>query len=324
MPGHVVTASHEARVQSSAKEVYRLLADLDSWPRIFAPFAHVARLGGVDGGAEGAGSERIGMWSVWGDTVEHWAVRRSLDEAALRIDFFPESVQPPVTSMRRSWLVEAESERACLVRLEQECRVSEADPGAADTVADSLKELGQREVSAVREAAEIASLHPDLLVTVEDVVDIDGSPAAVYAALYQAGDWPSFMPHVARAEVRDFGADSQLLELETIESHGGTFTTRSARVGLEPGRIAYKQLLLPPLGACHHVQWTITERPGGTAVTSRQTVVLKPSGIAAVLGDAADLTAAQAFVRSELSGKVQLVLKAVKQRVERPAEQVER
>lgn len=317
MTGRVVTASHRAAVRSPAGEVYRLLADLDSWPRIFAPFVHLERLGPAEqlGPAQGPaaeGTERIGMWSVFDDTVEHWVVRRRCDEAALRLDFWPEVPPPPVASTRRSWLVEPASAHTCVVRLEQECRVGGADPGAADEVADAMEELGRRELAAVLAAAETAALSPELLVTVEDTVPVAAGRAAVYAALHRAADWPSFLAHVARAETRDFDAGGQLLETDTVEAHGGTFTTRAARVGIAPGRIAYKQLLLPPLGASHHVRWDIEERPGGCAVTSRQTVVLRPAGVAAVLGDDADIEAARGFVRSELSGKVRLILQGVR------------
>ncbi len=320
MTERVVTASHEAQVRSPAGEVYRLLADLGSWPWIFAPFVHLERLGAEGAAGAGGDPERIGMWSVSGDTVERWVVRRRLDEAGLRIDLSPETPHPPVTAMRRSWTVAAESERVCSIRLEHECRVSGAEPGAAEAVADTVEELGRREVAAVCRAAETASLEPELLVTVDDAVVIAAPPAAVYQALHRADAWPSFMPHVARAEVRASAPGSHLLELETIEPHGGRLVTRAARVGLAPGTIAYKQLLLPPLGASHHVRWAITGRPGGSTVTSRQRVVLRRSGIAAVLGDRAGVPGARSFVRAELGGKVRLILQAVREHLEQPRE----
>jgi aromatase len=312
-----VCERHEVTVRAAAGDVYRLLADLDAWPRIFPPFVHLERLGSVDG------YERVGMWALSGTgepaggRVEHWVALRRTDEDALRVEFRPERVEPPLESLCRTWSVEAAGDDRCVVRLEHAYRLKDDDPRAAEAVRRTTEEIAQSELAAVQTAAEITCRFPELLMTVEDAVEIDGPPEEVYDLLFDAAGWPSVMAHVVRADVRGSGPGAHVLEMETLERHGGRFTTRTARVGLPHHGIAYKQLLLPPLGSSHHVRWRIGAGPdGSTTVTSVQTVVIRESGIAAVLGEGTGLETAREFVRAELSSKVRLILDAVKERVE--------
>ncbi|MFF5707133.1 SRPBCC family protein [Streptomyces sp. NPDC012794] len=309
---HTHRSAHELPVRASAQDVHRLLADEGNWPRVFAPFVHLENLG-RDGEFD-----RIGMWGHYDGTVEHWVALRRVDQDALRVEFRPESLPPQVESMLRSWVVEPAPDGGSVVRLEHEYRLK--DPAAAETVRSTVETIARTEVAAVRDAAELAALRPEALVTVEDGVTVAAPVEAVFSALYEAGEWPSYMAHVARADVRE-GSEghTQVLELDTVERHGGIFTTRAARVGLPGSKIAYKQLLLPPLGASHHVQWLLTEQDGSTVVRSLQTVVIKESGVAAVLGEGTGLEAARGFVQNELSSKVRLVLDAVKNRLEQDA-----
>ncbi|WP_340560964.1 aromatase/cyclase [Streptomyces sp. GSL17-111] len=299
-----VNVEHRARVRADAESVFRLLVDLDNWPRVFPPFVHLESLG-----TDARGRERVGMWSTSGERVEHWVALRTVDAAGLRVGFVPERIEAPMTSMSRDWVVEPDGDAACVVRLEQAFTVS---PGHTDALAPlrrTVAELAPAELSAVQTAAELEAAFPELLVVVEDEVVIPGGSAPdVYAFLFDAARWPQRLDHVERATVREENGPAHLLELVTREPRGGTMTTKATRVGLGPHKIAYKHLLLPPLGSSHHVQWRIAETPGGTTVASRQTVVLDESGVAAVLGDGTGLAEARAFVRSELSTQVLRVL----------------
>ncbi|MFF4324695.1 SRPBCC family protein [Streptomyces sp. NPDC001568] len=315
----VLLSTHEERVRASAADVHRLLADEDNWPRVFASFVHLENLG------RNGDFDRIGMWGHYDDGIEHWVALRRVDPEALRVEFRPESLPPFLEAMRRTWVTEPADDGGCVVRLEHEYRLKGDDPEAAEAVRADVERIALAEVAAVRGAAELATLTPEALVTVEDSVEVAAPAALVFSALYEAGHWPSFMGHVARADVRgeDAGAGApygaHVLEMDTIERHGGIFTTRAARVGLPDTKIAYKQLLLPPLGASHHVRWLLEEQGAATVVRSVQTVVLKESGVAAVLGEGAGLAAARGFVQTELSSKVRLIFDAVKDRLEQDA-----
>lgn len=300
---------HATEVGASAQAVYRLLADLGNWPRIFGPFVHLEVLS-----TDGA-TERIGMWTTDGDRVEHWVALRRLDEEGLRIDFRPETVPPGLESMERSWVVEPVSRQTCVARLVHTYRVK-ADQDGPAAVARTVEEISRAELTAVKAAAELDNTSPELLLVLEDRVDIAGPAHDVYAFLYAAEHWSERLPHVARVEVRQDSSGLQLLEVDTRESRGGVFTTRTARVGFPDRALVYKQLALPPLGSSHHVSWRITETATGAAVHSEQVVVVRPAGVTELFGAGSDPEEATSFIRRELHAKVRLVLDGAKEYVE--------
>lgn len=306
------TTIHEVAVGVPAKRVYALLADLGNWPRIFRPFVHLEVLGSA------GDFQRVGMWSVTGDRVEHWSALRRPDEAALRIDFRPEEVAPPLTRMERSWTVEPRGSGACVVRLAHTYAVADDDPAAAASVRAAVDTVAQAETAAVKAAAEIEAGASDLLLTVTDRVDIDAPVEAVHDALYAVERWPEFLPHVVRVDVRQDSAGMQMVEMDTREGDGSLLTLRTARVGRPPLTICFKQLALPPIGSSHHVRWTLTPSGAGrgVSVTSEQVVVIDESGIPQLPGEGRPVDKARQFAQRELSAKARLILDGVKGRLE--------
>ncbi|MEV7618192.1 SRPBCC family protein [Streptomyces sp. NPDC089799] len=305
-PAPAGRAAHEITVEAPARDVYRLLADLANWPWLFRPFVHAEAIGRHDG------HERVAMWTTTGDRVERWVALRRLDEAGLRIDFRPEAPAAPLASMDRSWVVVPLTDRTCTVRLLHAFTLTDGGPAEVEATGRIIDTVADAETAAVKGAAELLAHRPGLLVEVTDTVEMTAAPAAVYEALYEVGKWPGFLPHVVRAEILQDADDLQLVEVHTAERNGTTLAMRTARAGLPDRAIAYKQLVLPPIGASHTVVWQLEPAPSGTTVTSRQTVVLRPDGIAALLGDGKGEADAAAFVRTELSAKVRLVLDGVR------------
>ncbi|WP_052412428.1 aromatase/cyclase [Streptomyces mutabilis] len=303
-------AAHEVTVAAPAEAVHRLLADLDNWPWIFQPFVHVELLG-TDGDFE-----RIGMWTTTGDEVVHWVALRRVDDAGLRIDFRPESPAAPLETMRRTWVVEPLSERKCTVRLLHHYTLTGDDPAAREATARVIDTVAEGETAAVRAAAEMSSDAAELLLTVTDAVDIAAPEEAVYRTLYDVRAWPGILSHVARATPLQDADGLQLVEIDTVETSGGLLAMRTARVGRPPHTLAYKQLVLPPVGRSHHVRWHLAPAPGGTRVTSEQTVVIDREGIEGMLGRGKSTADATAFVRRELSAKARLLLDGVKEHLE--------
>ncbi|MEU6057067.1 SRPBCC family protein [Streptomyces sp. NPDC047097] len=300
-------AVHEVKVAAPAREVYQLLADLDNWPWIFAPFVHTELLG-TDGG-----SERVGMWTTSGEGVEHWVALRRLDEDALRICFRPERPVPPLASMERSWVVEPLSATECTARLLHTYELGDDGPQTRADTARVIDTIAEGETEAVRAAAELVTATPELRVEVVDTIDFDASPEAVYDVLFDVGAWTGALPHVTGTRLLQDGGDHHLVEVDTAESRGGTMTMRTARVGRPHQIIAYKQLVLPPIGSSHHVRWRLTPAAAGVTVTSAQTAVIRPDGIARLLGEGADVAEARTFVQRELSAKVRLTLEGAKE-----------
>lgn len=316
-----VRLEHRTRARSAAGPVYRLLADHDNWPRIFPPFVHLENLGPCRRNdalpVTLPGCERIAMWSVSGDAIEHWVALRRKDERALRIDFHPEAVEPPLESICRTWTVREVSGGECVIGMECAFSVRGDDAATLASVRDAVAEGAAAELLAVRIAAELEATFPQLLLDIEDSVPIEAPASAVYDFLYAAHRWPERIPEVLRAEVREGPARTQILELDTRESDGRVLTTKAARVGIAHRKIAVKQLLLSPIGSHHHVQWLIDETPDGTLVTARQKVVIQESGVAAVLGPGTDLAGARSFVRRELSEQARMILDQARFHMER-------
>ncbi|MFF1560760.1 SRPBCC family protein [Streptomyces sp. NPDC058279] len=306
----VVRATHEVKVSAPAREIYRLLADLDNWPWVFGPFVH-AEVIGTDGVFE-----RVGMWTTSGESVEHWVALRRLDAGALRIDFRPEEPSSPLASMERSWVVEPLSEGESLVRLLHSYTLVDDSAAARAATTGVIDSIADGETAAVKSAAELLTEAADLRVVVTDTVHVAGTAEAVFEVLYQVRDWPELLPHVTRAEVVQDADGLQLVEIDTVESSGAVLKMKTARAGIGGRAIVYKQLVLPPIGRSHHVRWDITPTAQGVTVTSRQTVIVKRSGIEVLLGSGKGLDEATAFVRRELSGKVRMILDRAKEFVE--------
>ena len=134
---------HEITVSAPAATVYGLIADVESWPRIFPPTVH------VDYVERGDGEERIRIWATPNGEAKNWTSRRRLDPDALRIEFRQDVSTPPVGAMGGTWLVEPLSAEACRVRLRHDYRAVDDDPeklawidGAVDR--NSRSELGAR------------------------------------------------------------------------------------------------------------------------------------------------------------------------------------
>lgn len=293
------TRVHEVKVAAGAEEVYRLLADLANWPWIFRSFVHAEVIGQADG------FERCGMWTTSDERVEQWVAMRRTDAAALRIDFRPEEPAPPLTLMERSWVVVPLSPQESLVRLEHRYEVEGNDAESLIATTGVIDAIADAETEALRTAAE---LEPERRVVVNDQVTIGGDTASVHAVLHDVTAWPELLPHVVRADAVQDEKGLQLVEIDTREADGSLLRMRTARVALPEHLIAYKQLVLPPIGSSHTVRWRLEPTRGGVAVTSEQTVVLSPAAV--------DVAAVTAFVRRELSAKVRLILDRAKEVVE--------
>ncbi|ABD13499.1 hypothetical protein ThrDRAFT_04660 [Frankia casuarinae] len=300
---------HEIRVGAPAGFVYRLLAGLEHWPSIFAPFVHAERLG-TDGELE-----RVGMWTTSGTRVERWVAFRRCQQEDLRIWFRVEQPPPPLESMERAWTVVPVSDGECLLRLAHELRVTAGVSADIGAVVRQVDVVAEAETAAVRAAAERAVSAPDFLLTLHDDVRVDGPADRVYDFLYAVDRWPDRLPHVTRVDVQQDEPDVQLVEIDTAERRGGVLTTRTARVGRPPRGIVYKQLRLPPLASSHHVRWDIEDGGDHTVVRSIQTVVINGPGIAELLGASTSLEQARSFIRTELGSKVRLILDQAGQHV---------
>ncbi|MDT6987484.1 aromatase/cyclase [Streptomyces lusitanus] len=304
---------HEITISAPAAAVYRLLAEVTNWPRVFPPTIYVDREG------TGAGEERIRIWATANGEPKTWTSRRTLDPEALRITFRQEVPAPPVAAMGGTWIVEPLDEGSCRVRLLHDYRAVDDDPHDLLWIERAVDRNSTSELAALKENVE--RVHEaeaqELTFSFTDSVRIDGAAKDAFAFVNEAGLWTERLPHVARVRFTEDTPGLQELEMDTRAKDGSTHTTKSYRVVLGQHRIAYKQVTLPALMTLHTGVWTFEETEAGATASSQHTVTLNTDNIAKILGPGATVADARAYVRSALSTNSLATLGHAKEYAER-------
>ncbi|MFI5831814.1 aromatase/cyclase [Streptomyces sp. NPDC051578] len=286
---------HEITVSAPATAVYRLIAEVRNWPRIFPPTIYVDHI------AEGAGEEHIRIWATANGEAKNWTSRRTLDPDALHITFRQELPAPPVAAMGGAWVIEELSAGESRVRLLHDYRAVDDDPAHLAWIDEAVDRNSRSELAALKTNLELAHAAEDLTFSFEDTVQVDGCAKDVYDFVNEAGLWPERLPHVASVRLTEDTPGLQELEMDTRAKDGSLHTTKSYRVTFPHTRIAYKQTTLPALMTLHTGYWTFTENDGGVAASSQHTVTLNTANITAVLGERATVEDARQYVRTALS-----------------------
>ncbi|MFD3932351.1 aromatase/cyclase [Streptomyces sp. NPDC058614] len=287
---------HTVDVDAPATAVYRLIAEVENWPRIFPPTLYVDQV------EQDGGTERIRIWATANGEPKNWTSRRTLDAATLTITFRQEVSAPPVAAMGGTWIIEPLTDTACRVRLLHDYRAIDDDPEHLAWIEKAVDGNSRAELAALKSNVELAHAAEDVTFSFEDSVTIAGSAKDAYDFVNEAGLWPERLPHVATVRFEEPAPGLQVLEMDTRAKDGSTHTTKSYRVAFPHHRIAYKQITLPALMTLHTGYWTFTEDADGTSTASSQhTVVLNTANIARILGEDATVADAREYVHGALS-----------------------
>ncbi|WP_326653147.1 aromatase/cyclase [Streptomyces sp. NBC_01750] len=286
---------HEITVDAPAAAVYRLIAEVENWPRIFPPTIY------VDHVERGVDEERIRIWATANGEAKNWTSHRTLDPRKLRITFRQEISSPPVAAMGGTWIVEPLSDSASRVRLLHDYRAVDDDPESLKWIDEAVDRNSRTELASLKQNVELAHASEEITFSFEDTVQIRGRAKDVYDFVNEAGLWAERLPHVASVRLEEDIPGLQTLEMDTRAQDGSTHTTKSYRVTFPHHRIAYKQVTLPALMTLHTGYWTFTENERGVAASSQHTVVLNTDNIARVLGPEASVADAREYVRNALS-----------------------
>jgi aromatase len=286
---------HEVTVHAPGDVVYELLAEVANWPMLFPPTVYVDHL------ERSGNEERIRIWATAGGTVKNWTSARTLDPAALRIDFRQEIPTPPVAAMGGAWVVEPLGEGVSRVRLLHDFRALDDDPAGLEWIDEAVDRNSRAELAALRANLELAGTADELAFSFVDTVLVDGAAKDVYDFVDQADRWPERLPHVASVRLDEEEPGVQTLDMDTLAGDGTVHTTRSYRVCFPSHRIAYKQVVLPALLTTHTGRWTFERRDGGVAASSQHTVVLNAENIPRILGVDATVQDARDYVQNALS-----------------------
>ncbi|SED31121.1 aromatase/cyclase [Streptomyces sp. KS_5] len=286
---------HEITVDAPAPAVYRLIAEVENWPRIFPPTIYVDHL------ERGEREERIRIWATANGEAKNWTSRRTLDPDALRITFRQEVSTPPVAAMGGTWIIEPLSGTSSRIRLLHDYRAIDDDPEGLKWIDEAVDRNSRSELAALKTNVELAQASEEITFSFEDTVQIDGSAKDAYDFVNEAGLWVERLPHVASVRFSEDTPGLQTLEMDTRAKDGSTHTTKSYRVTFPHHRIAYKQVTLPALMTLHTGYWTFEENASGVAASSQHTVVLDTANIARILGADATVADARAYVQNALS-----------------------
>ncbi len=290
-----VQVTHQVTIAADPDLVYSLVADVIGWPWMFAPTVHVEVL---EPAPSASGVERLKLWALANGAVRSWTSRRELDPAGRRVRFAQEVPATPVLSMSGEWRIVAIGAGRTLVELLHTWNA--ADDDADRLISRAVDTNSTAELAALRTVAEQGADRSGLLLDFTDTVEVPGGdPAAVYAFLHDAAQWPQRLPHVARLELVEDEPGVQVMEMDTRAGDGPVHTTRSVRVCLD-GTIVYKQTATPEVMAAHVGRWTVESTADGARVSSRHVVVLDPGGVTAALGPDGTVERARELVRAKL------------------------
>jgi aromatase len=294
--------AHDIQVDADADEVYRLIAEVRNWPRIFPPTVHVDHLDRADD------SERIRIWATANGEPKTWNSRRTLDAAARRITFRQEVSAAPVAEMSGTWIIEPSPDSSCRVRLLHAYRAVDDDPDSLAWIDRAVDRNSRSELAALKHNVELGTI-PELTLSFTDSVRIAGAAKDAYDFVNEAQLWQERLPHVASVDLREPSPGLQTLRMETRTPNGATHVTESVRVCFPHHRIAYKQTTLPALMSVHTGYWEFAEAADGTTTaTSQHTVVLNTANIGQVLGMDAGAAEARTFVREALGANSRATL----------------
>ncbi|QLE75878.1 cyclase [Streptomyces rectiverticillatus] len=302
---------HEITVLAAAEDVYRLLAEVENWPRLFPPSVYVDVLE-----REGA-LERIRIWATANGEAKNWTSIRELDPEGLRITFRQEVSAPPVASMSGTWIIEPLGERETRLRLLHTYRAVDDDPEGLAWIDAAVDRNSRAELPSLKEGLEQATRTEELTLSFVDTVTVNGAAKDLYDFVNEADRWTERLPHVNEVTLTEETPGLQVLRMETLTKDGSAHTTESVRVCFPHRRIAYKQTTLPALMTLHTGYWQFDEGPDGvTTASSQHTVVIRAENITKVLGPDAGVPEAREFIRNALGNNSRATLGHAKDHAE--------
>jgi aromatase len=302
---------HEITVAADAAEVFRLIAEVENWPRIFPPSVYVDRV------EQHGNTERIRIWATANGEPKNWTSRRELDPEALRITFWQEVSAPPVAEMSGTWIAERLPDGGTRLRLLHTYRAVDDDQAGLEWIDQAVDRNSRSELASLKATTESLTSRPELTFSFVDSVRVNGSGKDLYDFINEADRWTERLPHVADVRLTEDTPGLQVLRMDTLTKDGSKHTTESVRVCFPHHRIAYKQTTLPALMSLHTGYWLFEEDADGvTTASSQHTVTINSANITGIIGPDAGIDEARAFIREALGTNSRATLGRAKQYAE--------
>lgn len=301
---------HATRIDAPPDAVYRIVADVTSWPVHFPPTVHAVRLSGDDR------AERIRIWALANGALRTWVSERVLDPGARTVAFAQAEPSAPVAAMHGTWRIEPGEGGGSHVVLIHDYSAVDDDPDALALIDGAVEANSGKELDALRHAAETGAA-ADLTLEFSDGELVHGPLQAAYDFVNECDRWPERLPHVARVALTEDEPGLQFMEMDTRSPDGSAHTTASGRVCVPGERIVYKQTTTPPVMRTHNGEWLFEPAgDGAVRVTSRHTVVIDPGALEGPAAGGMDLPAVRRKIRETLGANSRATLRAAKRYAE--------
>jgi aromatase len=274
----VQRARHQADVAAPARYLYGLIADALAAPLVFPGTVHVEY---VD---RAATEERLRIWAVNGEDLRTWVSHRRLDPDAQRVTFQQEVPAPPIAFMRGEWRLTALDGGQTRVTLSHAYRAIDDDPAGLAWIEQMVDRVSGGQLAALREYAALGGPAAGPVLSIRDSVDLGCPVETAYAVAHDPASWTDLPPLAVRAADTTAAPDMQLLQLAARDTDGAR---RSARICFPDSRIAFKEMLCPPLVAAHTGCWQFEPAPVGSRIHAHHQVAVRYAAAPDVLGTGA-------------------------------------
>lgn len=300
---------HATRIKAPPDAVYRIVADVTTWPVHFPPTVRAVRLSGGDR------AERIRIWALANGALRTWVSERALDPGARTVEFAQAEPSAPVAAMRGTWRIEPDGDGGSRVVLVHDYAAVDGDPDALALIDRAVDANSGAELDALRRAAE-SGADTGLFLEFSDGETVHGPLEAAYDFVNECDRWPERLPHVLRVALTEDEPGLQFMEMDTRSPDGSAHTTASGRVCVPGERIVYKQTTTPPVMRTHNGEWLFEPAgDGAVRVTSRHTVVIDPEALPGAAGGM-DLPEVRRKIRETLGANSRATLRAAKRYAE--------
>ncbi|RFS81300.1 cyclase [Actinomadura spongiicola] len=300
---------HTTRIKAPPDAVYRIVADVTTWPVHFPPTVHAVRLSGDDR------AERIRIWAFANGAPRTWVSERTLDPDARTVEFAQAEPSAPVAAMRGTWRIEPDGDGGSHVVLVHDYAAVDGDPDALALIDRAVDTNSGAELDALRRAAETEAA-TGLTLEFSDDELVHGPLEAAYDFVNECDKWPERLPHVLRVALTEDEPGLQFMEMDTRSPDGSAHATASGRVCVPGERIIYKQTTTPPVMRTHNGEWLFEPAgDGAVRVTSRHTVVIDPEALPEAAGGM-DLPTVRRKIRETLGANSRATLRAARRYAE--------
>lgn len=298
-----IRVRHATVVDAPPSAVYELITDVTRWPVLFRPTVHTRLLD------RAAAGDRFEIWAtVSNGEVRTWRSRREFDAAGRRVTFRQEHDNTLFGHMGGGWTCVPRAGGGTEVVLEHRYNPPPDQAGARQRIVQELDHNSSVELEALRTVATLPGGVDRWLVTFTESTELAGPAATAREFIWDADRWPERLPHVADLELVTRADGSQDMTMLTRAQDRSVHTTRSLRVPLADGSIAYKQTRPPRALLGHSGRWEFRTGRSGSEIRSTHTFLLDPAGVAEVFGPSVSAADAAERVRAALSANSRVTM----------------